>query len=64
MISLFSRYGRIEHVAILSGDAGKKAKTALIEFADVSSVVAAKSILDPETKDVDHVLYGLLRKVG
>lgn len=64
VVSLFSRYGTIEHVAILPGDAGKKAKTALIEFADVSSVVAAKSILDPETKDVDHVLYGLLRKVG
>lgn len=64
VISLFSRYGPIEHVAILPGDAGKKAKSALIEFADVSSVVAAKSILDPETKDIDHVLYGLLRKVG
>lgn len=62
--SLFSRYGQIEHVAILSGDSGKKAKTALIEFADVSSVIAAKSILDAETKDIDHVLYGLLRKVG
>ncbi|KAG5365992.1 Chaperone protein [Yarrowia sp. B02] len=64
VISLFSRYGPIEHVAILPGDSGKKAKTALIEFADVSSVVAAKSILDPETKEIDHVLYGLLRKVG
>ncbi|KAG5370672.1 Curved DNA-binding protein [Yarrowia sp. E02] len=62
VISLFSRYGAIEHVAILSGDSGKKAKTALIEFADVSSVSAARSILDQG--EVDHVLFPLLRKVG
>lgn len=62
--SLFSRYGPIEHVAVLPNDQGKKARTALIEFSKKSSVVAAKSILEPETDEINHVLYDLLRKVG